>query len=554
MVYTSSAWPPEGTEMGALIRQIDWTNTALGPTHHWPASLRIAITMALDSPLPTIVLWGPELIQIYNDAYRPILGLRHPVAFGQRTQDCWPEVWDFNTLIYNRVLNTGECIHLEDQEYVITPSGVSETRYFTITYSPTRDECGVVCGVHVVAMETTRRVLAERENITLFKATRFAADQLQQMFDHAPSFMALLKGPEHIFDIINAAFMRLFPRDDVLGKSVRQAIPQFERQGLIKLLDQVYLSGKPFLAYEMPVYLQESPDGPANQRYLDFVLQPIRNAEGAVSAIFVDGSDTTEQHHARLELRRLNQILTDKVDCLEDAQTELHHSRSTLRKLIDHQESIKEDERKRIARDIHDDLGAVLTGIKANVSVSIDRSLRAGHPEDLLLLDAVDQTDAAIETVRRVIAELRPSVLDQLGVWAALEWYTGQFQERTGLNCACSISESTAAIELDPERSTMLFRIFQEALTNVVRHAGATRVKISVAHHHHAIVVEIKDDGKGIDPEQLLDGTSWGILGMHERVRHFGGELNISGAPGVGTAVLLRLPLGVVNYSSTDLS
>ncbi|PUA17170.1 ATP-binding protein [Glaciimonas sp. PCH181] len=533
--------------MGALVRQIDWAKTSLGPIRDWPASLRIAVTMALDSPLPTIVLWGTELIQIYNDAYRPLLGLRHPVAFGQRTQDCWPEVWHFNTLIYNRVLSTGECVHLEDQEYVIVPSGISETRYFTITYSPTRDESGSVCGVYIVATETTRRVLAERENITLLKATRFAADQLQQMFDHAPSFMALLKGPEHIFDIMNAAFMRLFPRYDVLGKSVRQAIPQFERQGLVKLLDQVYLSGKPFLAYEMPVYLQETLDGPGNQRYLDFVLQPIRNADGHVSAIFVDGSDTTEQHHARLELRRLNQKLTDKVDGLEEAQTELHLSRSTLRKLIDHQESIKEDERKRIARDIHDDLGAVLTGIKANVSVSIDRSLRAGQPEDLLLMEAVEQADTAIETVRRVIAELRPSVLDQLGVWAALEWYAGQIEERTDLQCRCSISTGAAAINLDPERSTMLFRVVQEALTNVVRHAAASHVKISVGYHKHTLSIEIKDDGKGIDAQQLLDGESWGILGMHERTRHFGGELNISGEPGVGTTVVLRLPLGPIS-------
>ena len=542
-MYTSRVWPPEGNEMGALVRQIDWAKTSLGATQNWPASLRIAVTMALDSPLPTIVLWGSELIQIYNDAYRPLLGLRHPVAFGQRTQDCWPEVWHFNTMIYNRVLSTGECVHLEDQEYVIVPSGISETRYFTITYSPIRDESGTVCGVYVIAMETTRRVLAERENINLLKATRFAADQLQQMFDHAPSFMALLKGPEHIFDIMNAAFMRLFPRYDVLGKSVRQAIPQFERQGLVKLLDQVYLSGKPFLAYEMPVYLQETLDGPGNQRYLDFVLQPIRNADGHVSAIFVDGSDTTEQHHARLELRRLNQKLTDKVDGLEEAQTELHLSRSTLRKLIDHQESIKEDERKRIARDIHDDLGAVLTGIKANVSVSIDRSLRAGQPEDLLLMEAVEQADTAIETVRRVIAELRPSVLDQLGVWAALEWYAGQIEERTDLQCRCSISPSAAAINLDPERSTMLFRVVQEALTNVVRHAAATSVKISVSYQKFTLTIEIKDNGKGIDAQQLLDGESWGILGMHERTRHFGGELNISGEPNVGTTVVLRLPL-----------
>lgn len=529
--------------MGALVRHLDWSKTALGPMSDWPPSLRIAVTMALDSPLPTIVLWGPDLIQIYNDAYRPILGLRHPAAFGQRTRDCWPEVWDFNAVLYNRVLSTGERVHLEDQEYVIAPSGISETRYFTVIYAPTRDEAGDVRGVFVIVAETTRRVLAERENITLLKATQFAAGQLQHMFDHAPSFMALLKGPEYVFNIVNAAFMRLFSRYDVLEKTVGQAVPEFESQGLVKLLDQVFASGEPFLAYEMSVYLRDSVDGRIKEYHLDFVFQPIKDHNGDVSAIFVDGSDKTEQRHARLELRRLNQKLTDKVVCLEEAQTELFQSRSTLRKLIDHQESIKEDERKRIARDIHDDLGAVLTGIKANVSVSIDRSARGGLPEDPLLIEAVEQADAAIGAVRRVITELRPSVLDQLGVWAALEWYAGIIEERTGLQCQWSISESAAGVDLDSDRSTMLFRIVQEALTNVVRHAGAKQVKIRIFHYKRTIIVKIKDDGKGIGKQQLRDGKSWGILGMHERTRHFGGELSISGALGAGTAVILRLPL-----------
>lgn len=529
--------------MAALVRQLDWSKTSLGPISEWLPSLRIAVTMALDSPLPTIVLWGTDLIQIYNDAYRPILGLRHPLAFGQRTKDCWPEVWDFNVLIYDRVFATGERVHLEDQELVIAPSGVSETRYFTIIYTPIRNEDGDVCGVLVIAMETTRRVLAERQNITLLKASQFAAGQLRHMFDHAPSFMALLKGPEYVFDIVNAAFMRLFSRYDVLEKSLSEAIPEFEIQGLVEILDQVFASGEPFLAYEMSVYLKDREDGHFKEYYLDFVFQPIKDATGQVTAIFVDGSDKTEQRHARLELRRLNQKLTDKVVSLEEVQTELHQSRSTLRKLIDHQESIKEDERKRIARDIHDDLGAVLTGIKANVSVSIDRSQRAGLPEDLLLREAVEQAEAAIGTVRRVIAELRPSVLDQLGVWAALEWYAGQIEERTGLQCQWSISDSAADVNLDAERSTMLFRVVQEALTNVVRHAGAKQVKIRILHSKGMIIVKIKDDGVGIGAEQLLDGESWGILGMHERTRHFGGELNISGSSGTGTAVILRLPL-----------
>ncbi|PUA20219.1 CHASE domain-containing protein [Glaciimonas sp. PCH181] len=243
------------------------------------------------------------------------------------------------------------------------------------------------------------------------------------------------------------------------------------------------------------------------------------------------------------ELKQVNQLLINDIKARKRAEEDLQDSRSTLRKLVDHQESIKEDERKRIAREIHDDLGGVLTGIKANVSVSIDRTLRAGQVADPLLVEAAEQVDTAIETVRRVISDLRPSVLDHLGVWAALEWHAGQIEERTGLQCICNISESASMIDLDPERSTMLFRVVQESLTNVVRHAGASQVKIGILRHKNAIIVDIRDDGKGIDAQQLLNGEAWGILGMHERTRHFGGELKVSGISGKGTAVLLRLPL-----------
>ena len=243
------------------------------------------------------------------------------------------------------------------------------------------------------------------------------------------------------------------------------------------------------------------------------------------------------------ELKQVNHLLIADIKARKRVEEALHISSTKLRKMVDHQESIKEEERKRIAREIHDDLGGVLTGIKANVSVSIERAVRAGQASDPLLLEAADQADMAIETVRRVISDLRPSVLDQLGVWAALEWHAEQIQERTGLQCICSISESAGRIDLDPERSTMLFRVVQEALTNVVRHAGATQVKIGILHHKNVIIADIRDNGRGIDAQQLLDGEAWGILGMHERTRHFGGELKVSGTAGVGTAVLLRLPM-----------
>jgi two-component system sensor histidine kinase UhpB len=175
--------------------------------------------------------------------------------------------------------------------------------------------------------------------------------------------------------------------------------------------------------------------------------------------------------------------------------------------------------------------------------VSNDRAVRAGAQPDALLLDAASLAETGLKAVRKVITDLRPSVLDQLGIWAALEWYAGQVEERSGILCDWTIDDNALAIELDQERSTMLFRVVQEALTNVVRHARASSVAVNVAASVAAITVLVKDDGMGIDTERLLNRESWGILGMYERVRHFGGELRITGTPGQGTSVFLQLPL-----------
>jgi two-component system sensor histidine kinase UhpB len=225
------------------------------------------------------------------------------------------------------------------------------------------------------------------------------------------------------------------------------------------------------------------------------------------------------------------------------AEQALLKSQDELRRLAAHQESIKERERKHIAQEIHDELGGLLTGICAYLSVAIERSALAGMEPAPWLVDAAGLAKEAMGSVRKVITDLRPSVLDQLGVWAALEWYTDQVGQRSGLDCVCRIAPELVELEVGPERSTMLFRIVQEALTNVVRHAGATRVSVTVGCAGSGLWVRVHDNGKGIAPERLCNEQSWGIRGMLERARHFQGQLTISGDAGQGTTLLLELPL-----------
>ncbi|MES2261263.1 MAG: response regulator [Pseudomonadota bacterium] len=254
----------------------------------------------------------------------------------------------------------------------------------------------------------------------------------------------------------------------------------------------------------------------------------------------VDGAYLQALPAAIHRMLREHRLLEDR----RQAQQALLQSQHALQRLSAHQENIKEQERKRIAQEIHDELGGLLTGIKAYISVAIERNIAACGQADPLLTEAATLAQDAIATVRRVITDLRPSVLDQLGVWAALEWHAGQVAQRSGLQVQCHIAPAVATLELGQERGTMLFRVVQEALTNVVRHAEARQVRLEVALEPGQLVLTVADDGKGIAAERLLNHESWGILGMHERSRHFAGVLTITGAPpGQGTTLQLRLPL-----------
>ncbi len=222
------------------------------------------------------------------------------------------------------------------------------------------------------------------------------------------------------------------------------------------------------------------------------------------------------------------------------AEEELQCSFQQLRELTARLQSVREEERAMVAREIHDDLGQALTAIKIDLASLIPR-LRADQKEESekvgSILNLADQT---ILSVRRIATELRPAILDDLGLVAAVEWAAEEFEARTGTKIRLDLPDDD--IVVDPQRATPIFRIFQETLTNVTRHADATRVDIRLECEFGDIVLEVRDNGRGIGDEQLSAVGSLGILGMRERAVLLGGALTISGAPGKGTVVTLRIP------------
>ncbi len=216
-----------------------------------------------------------------------------------------------------------------------------------------------------------------------------------------------------------------------------------------------------------------------------------------------------------------------------------------LQALPERVERVREEERSGIAREIHDELGQVLTGLKMDVAW-VGRRLTSPEgisPADLLervetMSDLIDET---IDQVRRISAELRPGVLDHLGILAACEWQAGEFQKRTGTRC--SIESNLGETQLSRDLSTAVFRIFQEALTNVARHANATRVDVKLERKGNRLLLDVSDDGKGIRPEAAKSPKSLGLLGLRERAKRLGGEVEIGPSSPRGTRVILRVPI-----------
>ena len=231
-------------------------------------------------------------------------------------------------------------------------------------------------------------------------------------------------------------------------------------------------------------------------------------------------------------------------------QTEdLQASFEQLRALAGRLQNIREEERNRVAREIHDQLGQALTAIKLDVS-SLVRELPAGQTKESNRVPSILKlVDGTIRTVRRIATELRPGMLDDLGLVATIEWAGEEFEARTGTKCRLELPQDDIAV--DQEKATAIFRIFQETLTNIARHADANEVEARLAAEDGNVTLEVRDNGKGIHEEKLRKGRSLGILGMRERVTLLGGDLTITSSPGNGTAVLVRIPQGPGNSDGT---
>jgi len=276
------------------------------------------------------------------------------------------------------------------------------------------------------------------------------------------------------------------------------------------------------------------------------------------------GLGTSEKFDFEFRVRRsnaevrfvmaLNEVVRDRkgealslLGTLQDvtehrlAEAQLKRNHEELRRLADHIQSAREDERISVAREIHDEMAQSLTAQKIDLV-----RLRSRLPEDDTYLtglsgDILQSINQTIHSVQRILTELRPALLDDLGLLAAIEWQVDQFQQRTEMQCQLSLPDEEPV--LTHKERTALFRIMQESLSNILRHSNATQMHLELTVEGHWLLMNISDNGIGLSEIDVLDSKSFGLMGMRERAHIFGGSVNIEGEFGKGTTVSTRIPL-----------
>jgi PAS domain S-box-containing protein len=310
------------SEMANRIREFPWQRTPAGAISEWPETLLAMVNMMLSTRYPVLLFWGPEMVLLYNDAFRPILTDRHPAALGDRGRSFWIDVWPVVGEQLEGVLREGKDAFHENAPVPILRNGVLEEAYFNYSYSPLYEPDGKVAGIVTLCQETTRNVIADRERDIAQQQLRLRQDELDKtlvalsterarllsVVQQAPAFFALLEGPDHVITMVNPLYMKLVGHRDVLGKPVREALPEAIEQGYVELLDRVVSSGEPVTGQSSRFVPRTAEGQPEEERFLDFVYQPLREPDNSISGVLVLGVDITESKRAESAL-----IQTEKL-------------------------------------------------------------------------------------------------------------------------------------------------------------------------------------------------------------------------------------------------
>ena len=526
--------------MRALLRAHDWSATPLGPVAGWSRSLRTTVATMLASRHPMFLFWGPQLVQLYNDAYRPSLGDagRHLRAVGARGADFWTEIWDIIGPQIAGVMERGEATWHEDQLVPIVRNGGVEQVWWTYGYSPVLDDDDEIGGVLVVCQETTGRVIAERDAHALNRALETQRQRLAEVFSLAPGFAAVVRGPDYVFELANEAYCELVGSHDLVGRTVREVVPNVAEQGFIALLDLVVDSGVPYVGREMAISVRRTPGAEPEERFVDFVYQPYIEADGTRSGVLAHGNDVTEHVHARRQMEQL----------LVHAQVATR-AKDDFLALVNHE------------------LRSPLAGIANNAQLLMMEVCGPLTERQRLAVDRITRSQEHLLTLIEQLLDLKTVgtgrmtfVATSVPLHEALDDASDMVSwqlDKARLVFNRATVESDLQVRADAHR---LRQILLNLLSNAAKYTpsgGTVTVRCSADDAFAHVTVE--DTGIGIPDDMQesvfepfvqvrdgrqpdISGTGLGLAISRELARGMGGDLTMQGCVPAGSAFTLTLP------------
>lgn len=558
-------------EMRERCRSHDWAATPLGPVESWPQSLRTIAGTVLAMGFPAIILWGPQSVQLYNDAYIPFLGVKHPAALGMPSRLCWPEVWHLVGPVIARVF-AGETVTLADQHYSLLRMGPGlppDDVYITLSSLPLRDEAGAVGGVLVTCIDTTaavqaQRLEAERQRLAeeTVRSERHAASVLERMAD---AYVTLDAGFR--FQTVNSAAERALARsrEELRGRTLWEAFPA-------SLGSEVEWQYRRVQAEGLEAHFVHHYVGEGFDVHLDIDAYP--TAEGGIALFWRDVTDRVaaeafqremaahiarynaelsanaeerEEAHAALETRvaeRTDELARANAALVEEIaeRTRAEEGRNALRL---HLALAEEAERRRLSRELHDQLGQHLTALTLGLDAT-RAAVPAGSPIHARLAPLRELVAILMRDARSLAVALRPPELDDVGLDSAVASYVSQWSARYDVASEIAVS-GLDEHDVPDATASALYRVLQEALTNVARHAAARQVSVILDQANGAVRLIVEDDGRGFDVDatapRSVSEHRLGLAGMRERAALAGGTLTVESAPGSGTTVYVRIPI-----------
>ncbi len=526
-------WPVGGGELGALVRARDWATTPLGHRADWSPSLRAAVDLALGCGFPMTVLWGADLVQVYNDGYRALMGTKHPTGLGQATRECWPEVWHLNEPIYRRVLG-GETVTLEDSRYPIIRHGHVADAYFTLCYSPLRDGVGAVAGILVTVFETTEavnaRTLEEARYRALFEATDLGFCVIEVLPDPRGG------ASDYRFLEVNRAFAAQTGLVNAVGETMRTLYPDNEERWFA-IYDAVALTGEPARFeehasavgswYEVSAFRVGSPE----QRRVAVLFNNVtarRQAEVEREGLLA--AERAARAGAEEAVQARDTFLSIAAHELKTPLTSLRGGAQLLAR--------------QQARGLLD---------PARLATGLDALVRA---TDRLAALIDDLMDVAHLRTRQLPLDPRPVDLVALARDAV-----AQARERAegGPSLALDAPDDLPTVQADPARIEQVLVNLLDNATKYSPDGGAVRV--AVATRDAGVAVAVRDAGIGLPPgmaEAIFEpfGRAANAAGHHPGMglglyicrriveRHGGWIAAASAGEGRGTTVTFWLPLG----------